>query len=300
MNVLSKPTRFDVHRAITDTIITAIEAGAGEFVMPWHGSGAVIGKPENARTKMEYHGINVLALWASACAEGFASGYWASYKQWQQLGAQVSAGQHGTTIVFYKNLEGEAKDEGEEPQQRRVARASRVFNADQVAGWAPPPPQLAQEPAQVSEAVSAFIEASKAVVIHSDTCGAFYGIRNDTITLPNPIRFVGSPTSSATEAYQATLLHEALHWSGARHRLGRKLTGLTRQEQAMEVLIAEIGAAFLCADLGVTNSPRPDHAAYVANWLELLRGDTRAVFTASRLAHQAAIYLHGLGEPESD
>ncbi len=62
----------------------------------------------------------------------------------------------------------------------------------------------------------------------------------------------------------------------------------------MEELIAEIGAAFLCADLAVANQPRPDHAAYVASWLQLLRGDTRAVFTASRLAHQAAIYLHGL------
>ena len=85
--------RFDVYRAVTDSIVTAIEVGAGEFAMPWHGQGAAIAKPQNAHTRMEYHGINVLALWAQAHAMGYGSGYWGTYRQWQEVGAQVAKGE---------------------------------------------------------------------------------------------------------------------------------------------------------------------------------------------------------------
>lgn len=97
-------SRFDIYRTITDIIIAGIEAGAGNFTMPWHGTGAAITKPQNAVTCMEYHGINVLTLWVESHARGFRSGYWASYKQWQSVGAQVVKGAHGSTIVFYKRL----------------------------------------------------------------------------------------------------------------------------------------------------------------------------------------------------
>lgn len=97
-----------------------------------------------------------------------------------------------------------------------------------------------------------------------------------------------------TEAYSGTLLHELVHWAGARHRLNRFGEIVSKSDLAAEELVAEIGAAFLCADLGVSNQPRPDHAAYVASWLQLLRNDTRAIFTASRLANQAAMFLHEL------
>ena len=300
MNDLSNNERFDVHRVITESIIAAIEDGAGQFVLPWHSSGAAIAKPENARTKMQYHGINVLALWAKAHSARFGSGYWASYKQWQQLGAQVASGQRGTVIVFYKQMEGDESDEGNgETSNRLLARASRVFNADQVTGWPPPVTVAAKAPVQVIEAASAFVDATKAIIFHKMEGGAFYDIRCDTITLPNPVLFVGTDASTATEEYYATLLHELVHWSGANHRLARKLFDVSKHERASEELVAEIGAAFLCSDLGVTNAPRPQHAAYIASWLELLRSDVRAVFAASRLAHQAAVYLHGLSEPES-
>src|SRR5688572_20290551 len=101
-------SRLDVYRAVTDKIIAAIEAGAGTFVMPWHGTG--IAKPQNAVTKLDYHGINVLALWAQAHAAGFGSGHWASYRQWQSVGAQVSKGAKGAIVVFFKRTELEPED----------------------------------------------------------------------------------------------------------------------------------------------------------------------------------------------
>jgi len=285
-------TRFDVYRAVTDSIIAAIEAGAGEFIMPWHGSDADIAKPQNAMTQMEYHGINVLALWAQAYEQKYQSGYWATYKQWQGLGAQVLKGAKGSTIVFFKRIKEEKVDE-EHAGIRLIARASRVFNADQVTGFEPPQPRYQASRAEVIETVETFVRDTKAQVNRAGAM-ACYHIDDDYIEMPALSRFVGTPTCPATEAYSATLLHELIHWSGAKRRLGRFGETVSKAELAAEELIAEIGAAFLCADLGVSNQPRPDHAAYVAHWLQLLKNDTRAIFTASRLANQAAMFLHEL------
>lgn len=169
-----------------------------------------------------------------------------------------------------------------------------MFNADQISGWQEPTLRHPVSDAEVTETVETFVTATKAQVRRTGSC-ACYHIRDDYIELPERSRFVGSATSTATEAYSATLLHELVHWSGAEHRLARNLaTATSKAEIAAEELVAEIGAAFLCADLWVSNEPRPDHAAYVANWLTLLKNDPRAIFTASRLATQAATYLHEL------
>ena len=113
--------------------------------------------------------------------------------------------------------------------------------------------------------------------------------------MPDRERFTGTATIGATESYYATLLHELTHWTGHPKRLARDLSGRFGQEgYAMEELVAELGAAFLCCDLGITNQPRPDHAAYIANWLTVLKRDTRAVFTAARQANEARGFLQGL------
>lgn len=281
--------RFDVYTAVTNTIIAAIENGAGTYQMPWHGSGAPIAKPQNALTRMEYHGVNVIALWVEAYGAGYESGYWATYRQWQEVGAQVSAGEHGSTIVFFKKLE--AKEESEVPE-RLVARASRVFNANQVIGWTPPAPSIMAVGAELTACVRTFVAATKADV-HYGGSRACYHIRDDFIELPAPDRFIGTATSSADETLAATLLHELIHWTGAKQRLDRGFGEIcTKETLAREELVAELGAAFLCADLGVANEPRQDHAAYVASWLTVLQSDNRAIFRASRLANQAANYLH--------
>lgn len=283
--------RFDVYRTVTNSIVAAIEAGAGEFTMPWHGQGAAIAKPQNAHTGMEYHGINVLALWAQAQTQGYRSGYWATYRQWQELGAQVLQGEKSSTIVFFKRSESEP--DGKEPTMRLFARASRVFNADQVQGWTPPEERHPPGDAEITEALAQFVSGTKPKV-DWDGRMACYHIPTDHIELPAIARFRDTPTSSATQAYGSTLLHELVHWSGARHRLDRFGGRLKAEDVAIEELVAELGSAFLCADLALASVPRPDHAAYVAHWLQLLKSDTRAIFAASRLANQAATFLHEL------
>ena len=129
-----------IYDTITRQIIAALEAGTGEFSLPWHRSNAPLSRPVNALTKKAYRGINVLALWASAEAQDFGHGLWATYRQWQSLGAQVRKGEKASPIVFYKVFDKQDADETEERDgtARIYAQASCVFNVGQVDGYAMP------------------------------------------------------------------------------------------------------------------------------------------------------------------
>lgn len=286
--------RLDVYQAVTDQIVRAIEQGAGQFQLPWYRETGRIGCPVNSHTGESYRGVNVITLWASAMSGQFGSGYWASYRQWQALGAQVRKGAKGSLIVFYKTLEMplETKDDSDEKTRKRIplARASYVFNAEQVEGWAPPPAPASPGILAHSKA-DTFIEATGATIRHGGD-RAYYSPRDDFIQIPERERFLGTPTSSASEGYYATLLHELTHWSGHASRLNRDYSGrFGGSSYALEELVAELGAAFLCADLAVANHPRADHAAYIDHWLSVLKRDKKALFHAAASASRAAAYL---------
>ena len=288
--------RPSVYETITQKIAAAIEAGAGEFVMPWHRLGPGIAQPTNAATGKPYRGVNVVALWAEAFTTGYGSGRWATFKQWRKLGGQVRRGEHGTSIVLYKPAAVAEESDQEEPSGRLLARAFTVFNADQVEGWGEPAPPTKDEVAVLAQ-VDAFVARTCAWIRHGGEV-ACYDRRADEIRMPERSRFIGSGTCTPTEAYYSTLLHELIHWSGAPTRLDREFGRRFGDDAyAMEELVAELGAAFLCANLGVTNEPRPDHAAYLAGWLSVLGRDARAIFAIARLAQEAAVHLATLEEP---
>lgn len=296
--------KHDVYQRITDQIVAAIESGVGAVELPWHRSDAPISRPINAFTGQPYQGINVLSLWATAMMGEFASGYWATFKQWRFLGAQVRKGEKGSPIVFYKRyLPGSPNGEARTPQApetgdngngtvRWFARTSWAFNADQVEGWSPPE-IVSPSPAEVLAQAEHFVAATGAVIRHGAD-GACYHPSTDIIEMPAREAFTGTTTSDSTESYYAVLFHELTHWSGHSSRLDRRLSDrFGGAAYAMEELIAELGASFLCAECAITNQPRPDHAHYIANWLEVLKSDKRAIFTAARQASEAATFLAG-------
>jgi len=292
--VPSKPGR-DVYESITGKIMAAMELGTDAFVMPWHHAGSSVARPKNALTKALYQGVNVLALWAEATIKQYETGLWASYRQWQQLDAQVRKGEKGTVIVFFKSLENVEEDAEDSSSQRpkRVARASRVFNAAQVDGWSPPEIPTPSRVEALSAAES-FIAGTKANIRYGGLAACYHSA-GDYIEMPNRERFCGTPTSSPTESFYAVLLHEIVHWSGAKHRLDRDLKSrFGSASYAAEELIAELGAAFLCSDLSITNEPRPDHATYIQSWLKVFEEDKKAVFTAASQAHKAVEYLNSM------
>lgn len=290
----------EIYRRITEQIAAAIAAGAPRFEMPWHSTGPLLDVPTNAISGHAYRGINVLTLWVATLTKGFAGGYWATYRQWSQAGAQVRKGERGTMIVFYKKLEADStksdSDQAEErePKQRLIARASWVFNASQVDNWIDPDDAPEESMVNSLEAVDAFIAAINPDIQEGGEM-ACYHAHADYISMPLRAAFVGTSTCSPTEAYYSTLLHELTHWTGHYSRLNRDFSGRYGDEAyAMEELVAELGAAFLCAALGVTNVPRLDHAAYVQSWLRVLGNDSRAIFTAASRAQAAVEYLDSL------
>lgn len=290
--------RGDIYTRVTNEIVQAIEAGVGEYRMPWYGRSA--GFPRNAITENPYRGVNTVALWSTSRLRGYGSPFWATYRQWSEQGAQVRKGEQASVIFFFKLEEKETQGEtGEQvgTRQRVVARASFVFNAEQVDGWAKAevPPE---DKTRRLEAVEAFVSGLGADIRYGgDWAG--YSRHFDRIHLPERRQFIGTETSTATESFYSVLLHEHVHWSGHPKRLARDLSGrFGGAAYAMEELVAELGAAFLCAEFGITLEPRRDHAAYVNSWLQVLRQQRTAIVSASAAATIACRYLGGLASKE--
>lgn len=285
----SHPAR-DLHAEITQRLITAIEANTGEPQMPWRRTSRPLWMPEKALTKSAYNGINVINLWVAAEIRGFSSPIYATYKQWQELGAQVRKGAKSELVIFYKEFEVETEDESDDGK-RRVARASYVFNADEVDGYELPGRAETLGPIERNEAADRFMTATDIPVVHGGE-RAFYRPSTDTIYMPEESLFTGTGTMTRDEAYYAVLLHEATHATGHKSRCDRDFSARFKKDAyAAEELVAEIGSAFLCAELSITQDTRADHAQYIANWLQLLKDDPKAIFTAAAKASQAVAWL---------
>jgi antirestriction protein ArdC len=224
--------------------------------------------------------------------KGFSSPVWATYKQWSELGAQVRAGEKSSPVIFYKEFDAEPdSDIADDDGKRRVTRASRVFNAAQVDGFDIPAAPDPLGPVERIAAADMFVNATGVRIEHGGD-RAFYRPSTDHIQMPSEDAFCGTATMSRSEGYYATLVHELTHWTGAKQRLDREFgKRFGDHAYAAEELVAEIGAAFLCAELQITQELRPDHAQYLAQWLKLMKDDRRAVFIAAARASEAAMYL---------
>lgn len=283
-------SRADLYAQVTDRIIAGLEAGT----RPWQRSWRAVGPQLPLRhCGTPYRGINVVLLFMQAAARGYASPYWMTYRQAGALGGQVRKGETAATVTHSDTVE-RLEDNGHGlAEMRRVwfLKEYKVFNAEQIDGL--PPRYAARQDAaaaqpRIAEAEGFF--AHLGADIRHGGMVPFYAPRLDFIQMPPFDAFL------AQEAYYATLAHEAVHWTGHPSRLDRGLvTGrLGEHELALEELVAEMGAAFVCASLGVRSDLRNDHVSYLAHWLALLRADRRAIFTAAALAQQAADFLHAL------
>ncbi len=287
---------IDLHAQITESIIAAIEKSGDGWQMPWRQDGLAI--PQNALTKASYKGINILSLWVQAKGCGYPTSVWASYRQWQQLGAQVRRGEKASQIVFYKKLEVEPNAEDETDDGRRlIAKSYAVFNVAQVDDFAAPKPPELLPPIDRLAAVEQFVAATQARVVEGGD-RAYYDRRNDEIIMPDERRFTGTATMDRQESYYSVKLHEVAHWTGHQSRLNRifgKRFG--DQAYATDELVAELATAFLSAELGISQTTPPDHAQYIGQWLKLLKSDNRAIFTAAAKASEVTAYLHSLQLP---
>ena len=278
---------FDIHKAITDRIIEAMEQARGTGRRLWDSQPSL---PLNLTTGKPYSGINVLILWAAGLQNGYASPYWLTYKQAADKGGQVRKGEHGTHCVFYKPWESADtnKDAGEvEIVKGAVLKSFTVFNLDQIDGIEAPAREP-RAPFQAIEDAERILRASPAP-IRIGGARACYIPSRDEIHLPAREAFVNP------EAFYSVALHEMTHSTGHKSRLDRDFSGRFGTEAyAFEELIAELGSAFLNADLGIIGSTLQDHADYLAHWITILKSDKKAILTAAAQASKAHAFIKGL------
>jgi len=279
----------NIHEVITNQIIESMKNSTG-FEMPWHRQSTL---PVNALTTKAYSGINTLSLWVAALQREYSSNHWATYKQWQSMGGQVDKGEKGSCIVIYMPLPVSEADENKYPKAH--FRSATVFNAEQVSGVGFAATYSGQEDSAIQlQAADQFV-ANSGISIGYGGDQAYYSPSKDKIVMPERERFLGTDTSNPTEAFYSTLLHELIHSTGHKSRCARDLSSrFGSSGYAIEELVAELGAAFLCSDLKIAPYPRQDHANYLSEWLAVLGSDQKAIFWAASRASEAVNYLNSL------
>jgi antirestriction protein ArdC len=251
--------------------------------------------PRNFYTGKPYRGINVLLLWLSA----YGSPFWLTFKQAQALKGRVRKGEHGTPIVFYKQLpERATKDEEATSEDERVPFVLchyTVFNVEQCDGLTLPEisqPAIAPEidEDELCESIVTGWENRPALYLNCPSeCRAYYRPSTDSVHMPARSRFVDAPH------HYSTLFHELVHSTGHESRLHRIFGDRFGDElDSKEELVAEMGAAFLCAIAGIADE-RIDRntTAYIQNWIAALEADNRLIVHAAANAQRSVDLILG-------
>ena len=292
-NAASRPS---IYQTVTDRILSSLKAGVIPWEKPWKSPRYTGGPfPRNFYTGKPYRGINVLLLWSSE----YSSPFWLTFKQAQALKGSVRKGEHGTPIIFYKQLpEYAKKDEdstGEDERVPFVLCHYTVFNVEQCDGLTLPEisqPAIAPEvdEDEICESIVTGWENRPALHLNSPTeYRAYYQPSTDSVHMPSRSRFVDAPH------YYSTLFHELVHSTGHASRLDRTFGDRFGDElYSKEELVAEMGAAFLCAIAGIANDHTDRNTtAYIQNWIEKLEKDNRFIVNAAANAQRAVDLILG-------
>lgn len=302
---MKKVSAIDIQQSITDQVIQVLESGeVPPWKKPWTGMGG--GMPFNFSTKASYSGVNVLILWFAAMKMEYSSNAWITFKQAKALGGSVRKGEKGVKCIFFKPLLIEQGDDEKDDVFVPCRREFTLFNLDQVDGLEPGDTGVIEpvEPDQQAQAVidqmNRYCQAEGiSVSRRPDIAG--YCVMRDSIVLPSSESFF-SPGDEAV-----TFAHEVVHATGHPSRLGRLTSSESTQgirrgtpEYAFEELVAELGASFICAEMGVEGQ-LVQHASYIDSWLEALGKDKSLVAKAAAAASKAHTLIlppQLAGEPE--
>lgn len=265
---------MSIHQTVTNQIIAQLEQGVTPWRKEWRST-----LPTNVLTNANYTGVNIPVLWCSALANGFKSSQWGTYNQLQAKGIQVLKGSKATTAIR-PLLKKEKNETGQTEESKFIgARAFPLFNLDQtdyIEAEHPTP--------EITPLISKASDIAEALGVEVNEGEPCYIPSKDSIRMPKFHDFY------TYTAYFSTMAHECSHATGHKTRLDRSLSGRFGDDSyAMEELIAELSAAFICAEnnLGYDNN----HASYLASWLKVLRQDPKAIFTVSAQAQKASNYI---------
>jgi antirestriction protein ArdC len=283
---------MDIYAIVTEKIINLLEQG----IVPWRKPWTSAGLPRNLVSKKPYRGVNFFLLSASK----YVSPFWLTMRQANELGGHVRKGEESTVVVFWKvddakqsteDLDNEETDG--KTRRRFLLRYYRVFNLEQcelpqtVLDKLPKTEAHEHDPIETAERIIA--DMPNRPEIRYAGSKAFYSSLTDRITLPPRELF------TSAEEFYATALHETVHSSGSEKRLAREgiceATPFGSPVYSKEELVAEFGAAYLCAEAGISNEVIHNQASYVAGWLKKLRDDRKLLIHAAAQAQHAVDYI---------
>lgn len=279
----------NLYAEITARIVAELERGAPPWVQEWSTRGVGGAMPVNAASGRAYSGSNVPMLWIFQQAGGYEAARWLTFKQALEAGGCVRRGERGAPLVYVSTIE---REEDGEVRKIPFLKHFTVFNIAQCDGL---PADLAPRPAPINpdarDALAESFVASTGVDLRHGEGRCYYSSRSDFVMMPDFSAFNGA------SGYYSNLFHELTHWTGAERRLNRhdKLARFGSQEYAAEELVAELGAAFLCAEFGFDGMR---HSGYIENWIRLLKSDDRAFVRAASMASAACDYLRRLALAE--
>lgn len=289
--------KSSVYQTVTNRIIASLKAGVIPWEKPWQSPRFTGGPfPRNFRTGKPYRGINIMLLWSC----DFDSPFWLTFNQAKELRGSVRKGEKGTQIVFYKQLTGDQKkdDEQTDEEERRapfVLTYHTVFNVEQCDGLTLPEIEQPIRPNEVEidetcEAIVGGWSNRPSLHLTSETeYRAYYRPSTDSVHMPARAHFVDAPH------YYSTLFHELLHSTGHESRLNRTFGAHFGDDlYTKEELIAEMGAAFLCASAGIANQlTERNTTAYIQSWIAKLEEDRSIVIQAASAAQKGADLIIG-------
>lgn len=283
---------MDIYAIVTEKVINLLESG----IVPWRRPWTSTGLPRNLVSKKPYRGVNFFLLSASK----YVSPFWLTIRQTNELGGHVRKGEESTVVVFWKvddakqstkDLDNEETDG--KTRRRFLLRYYRVFNLEQcelpqtVLDKLPKTEAHEHDPIETAERIIA--DMPNRPEIQYTGSKAFYSSLTDRITLPPRELF------TSAEEFYATALHETVHSTGSEKRLAREgiceAAPFGSAVYSEEELCAEMGAAFLCAEAGISTAVLENQAAYVAGWLKKLRDDRKLLIYAAAQAQKAADFI---------
>ena len=270
---------------VTDRIISQLERGIIPWEKPWTGirSGAY-----NRISKKSYSLINQMML--------KHDGEYATFKQWESLGGHVRKGEKSEIVVFWKIQSIEEHEDGtKEVKQIPLLRYYNVFHISQVDGVEPLPKDILNdiEPIEKAEDVlHDYWTRENIEVEHKASNRAYYSPSRDLICLPLFEQF------KVANEYYSTAFHESVHSTMKESRCNRaedrkgKLVAFGSDDYSKEELVAEIGSATLLNIIGIeTTKSFRNSAAYIQNWLSVLKNDVKFIVSASSKAEKAVKYI---------
>lgn len=275
-----------LHSEITSTIVEALTSGdLPPWRRPWLCDANAPGLHTSLSSGKPYRGINQLLLMVAAMKNNFRSKWFGTFKQIQNNGGTVLKGSKATTVVLYRPVERTKIDSsGEEVDDSFfVMRSFKVFNADQtnLEQFQVSDFDASAVPFERYENAEGLIDAVGADLRYGGT-EAFYQLRDDYIQLPNRSRF------ESPEAFYETAFHEHVHYTEHADRLN---WDRAEQGYAKGELVAELGACFMMAELGLPVTHNlTNHAAYLKHWLKGME-DPKFIFKASSQASKAVAWL---------